>query len=67
MAPRRFTTMLAIVSTIATAALLLGMRAARDGGTALSIGAVVAGALAVIGILLLARVMVVVERARSRR
>ena len=57
----------AVVSAAATAALLLGKVASRTGEPVLAVGAVVAGLFAAIGILLLARVVIVVERARRPR
>jgi hypothetical protein len=64
MAPQRFLTLFAVVSMAATAALLLGM---HGGGVARTIATGLVGLIALIGIAVLVRVVIVIERARSRR
>ena len=49
MPQRRFITLFALVSAAATAALLLGTAAARDGDRALTAAAALTGVVAVIG------------------
>ena len=66
MAQRRFIALFALVSAAATAALMLGMGAVRGGDAGLSIAAALTGFIAVIGIVVLTRVVIVVERSRTR-
>ncbi len=61
---RRFLWLFIVVSVVATTAILLAMRAADHGSAAL--GALAAGLIALLGIVMLARVVVVVERRRWR-
>ena len=67
MAPGRFITLIAVVSAFTAATLLLGTAAARHGGGAVGVAAALSGVVALVGIVILGRVVVVVERARSRR
>jgi hypothetical protein len=64
MAAQRFLTLFAVVSMAATAALVLGM---HGGGTAWGIAAALAGLVALVGMAVLARVVLVSERARRRQ
>ncbi|MEO8688361.1 MAG: hypothetical protein ABI611_09080 [Solirubrobacteraceae bacterium] len=68
MPQRRFITLFVLVSAAVTGALLLGRAAAaRDGDGTLTVAAGLAGVVAVLGIVILGRVVVVVERARRLR
>ena len=67
MPQRRFAVLFWVVSAAATAAFVLIRAAARDGGGTLTAVAVLSGAVAVIGILILARVVAVAERSRRPR
>ncbi len=63
----RFVTLVAVVSAVTAAAVLAGVAAARSGDSPLEIVAVLAAAVALLGMVILGRVVVVVERARRRR
>ena len=67
MPPGRFITLFVLVSTAVTSALLLGRAAARQGDSALMVATVLAGVIAGIGLVILARAVVVVEREGRRR
>jgi hypothetical protein len=62
-----FIVLFTVVSAAATAALMLGPAAVRDGDGVLKVAAAVTAVVAIIGIVLLARVVIVVERLRRRR
>ena len=63
----RFAWLFVAVSVIATAAVLLAIRAARHGSAALAVLAALAGLLALVGLVVLARIVVVVERQGRHR
>ena len=63
----RFVALLALVTTAVTVALLLTTAAVREGGGALLAASVATGLIAVLGLAILVRVVVVVERFRRRR
>lgn len=67
MPQRRFITCFVLVSAAVTGALLLGRVAARDGDGPLTVAAALLGLVAVLGIVILGRVVVVVERNRRLR